>query len=89
MRLTYGSKDRYGASSALAWDDLTGMLMDAGKVREARSKEVQCIRDKTVYDKISRSQAFRDRWKIIQTRLIDINKGDDENPVYRSRRVGK
>ena len=28
-------------------------------------------------------------WKIVKTRWIDINKGDDENPVYRSRLVGK
>ena len=28
-------------------------------------------------------------WKIIKTRWIDINKGDDDNPVYPSRVVGK
>ena len=28
-------------------------------------------------------------YKIIKTRWIDINKGDDENPVYRSRFVAK
>ena len=27
-------------SGALAWDDLTGMSLDAGKVKEARAKEV-------------------------------------------------
>ena len=32
---------------------------------------------------------MRSKWKIIRTRWIDINKGDDENPVYRSRLVGK
>ena len=75
-------------SSILAWDDLTGMKLDAGKVVEARTKEVQYIRDKRVYDKIPRSQAIRNRWNIIQARWIHINKGDDENPVYRSRMVG-
>ena len=75
-------------SEILAWDDLTGMKLDAGKVKEARSKEVHNIRDKRVYDKIPRSQAIRQGWKIIQTRWIDINKGDHENPVYRSRMVG-
>ena len=38
----------------MAWDDMTGMRLDAGKVIEARSKEVQYIRDKRVYDKIPR-----------------------------------
>ena len=28
-------------------------------------------------------------WKIIKTRWIDISKRDDDNPVYRSRLVGK
>ncbi len=43
-----------------------------------------------MYDKIPRSQAVRNGWEIIkQTRLIYINKGDDENPNYRSRLVGK
>ena len=65
------------------------MKLDAGQVKEERSKEVQYLRDKRVYDKIPRSQALRNKWNIIQTRWIDINKGDDENPKYRSRMVGK
>ena len=42
-----------------------------------------------VYDKIPRALAARKGWKIIKTRWIDINKGDDDNPNYRSRLVGK
>ena len=42
-----------------------------------------------MYDKIPRHQAVRNGWKIIKTRWIDINKGDDLNPNYRSRLVGK
>ena len=76
-------------SSVLAWDDLTHMKLDAGKVKEARPKEVGYIRDKRVYDKIPRTQAVRNKWKVVQVRWIDINKGDDENPNYRSRLVGK
>ena len=76
-------------SSVLAWDDLTNMRLDAGKVKEARSKEVGYIRDKRVYDKIPRAQALRNKWNVVQVRWIDINKGDDENPNYRSRLVGK
>ena len=49
---------------------------------EARSKEVHYLREKRVYNKIPRSE-------IIGTRWIDINKGDDQNPNYRSRLVGK
>ena len=41
-------------SSALAWDDLTGMRLDAGMVIEARAKEVQYVKEKGVYTKITR-----------------------------------
>ena len=88
-RLTQHRNKAGAVTTALAWDDLTGMKLDAGKVVEARGKEVTYIRDKRVYDKVPRQQALRNKWKIIKTRWIDINKGDDENPVYRSRLVGK
>ena len=88
-RLTQHKNKAGDITSALAWDDLTGMRLDAGKVVEARNKEVTYIRDKRVYDKFPRHQAMRNKWKIIRTRWIDINKGDDENPVDRSRLVGK
>ena len=76
-------------SEALAWDDPTGMSLDVGKVKEARSKVIQYIRDKGVYRKIPRSQAAKKGWKVIRTRWIDINGGDDVNPNYKSRLVGK
>ena len=83
-------KNRAGdITSSLAWDDLTGMRLDAGKVIEARAKEVTYLREKRVYDKVHRQYAMRNKWKVIKTRWIDINKGDDDNPVYRSRLVGK
>ena len=45
-KLTQTTTKRGDATSALAWDDLTGMSLDAGKVVEARSKEVQYLKDK-------------------------------------------
>ena len=76
-------------SSNIAWDDLTGMRLEAGKVKEARTKELEYIKQKGVWKKIPRSVAHARGWKVIQTRWIDVNKGDDESPVYRSRLVGK
>ena len=52
----------------LAWDDLTGMRLDAGQVTEARSNEVQFLRDKRVYDNIPTSQAMENKLRVIQTR---------------------
>ena len=43
------------------------MGLDAGKAIEARTKEVQYIRDKRV------QQALSKGWNIIKKRLIDIN----------------
>ena len=88
-RLTQHKNKAGDITSALAYDDLTGMKLDAGKDLEARGKEITYIRDKRVYDKIPRQQALNSKWKIIKTRWIDINKGDDESPIYRSRLVVK
>ena len=41
-------------STQIAWDDLTGMQLDAGKVKEAREKEMQYVKDKGVWTKIPR-----------------------------------
>ena len=77
------------ASEALAWDDLTGMRLKADQVIEARDKEMKYVRDMRVWEKIPRRMARARGWEIIKTRWIDINKGDDNNPIYRSRLVGK
>ena len=47
------------------------------------------VRKMRVWKKIPRRTAQSRGWKVIQIRWIDINKGDDTNPVYRSRLVGK
>ena len=53
-RLVKAKAHKTGVSEALAWDDLTGMRLDAGMVIEARAKEVQYVKDKRVYHKITR-----------------------------------
>ena len=57
MKLTRVTNDRNQVSDAQAWDDLTGMRLDAGKVIEARTKEIQYVRDMGVWKKIPRRQA--------------------------------
>ena len=65
------------------------MKLEADKVKEARDKEIQYIKEKEVWVKIPRAQARAMGIKVIGTKWIDINKGDDENPNYRSRFVAK
>ena len=56
-------------------------------VKQARGEEVTWIREKQVYRKISRAEAAERNLKVIRVRWIDVNKGDKEHPVYRSRLV--
>ena len=72
-----------------AWDDVSGAILDPKDVRSARLTEMTYAREKKVWVKIPRARAIKNGWKIIKTKWIDINKGDDRQPVYRSRFVGK
>ena len=63
--------------------------MDPEGVKIARRLEIKHVHDKRVWKKISRRLAQQNGYKIIKTRWIDINKGDDESPNYRSRFVAK
>ena len=73
----------------VAWDDVSGELLDAHEVSKARLKELQYIREKKVYTKITRKQAQAMGVRVIGTRWIDINEGDQENKNHRSRLVAK
>ena len=44
---------------------------------------------KNVWGVAPREEARRNGWKIIKSRWIDVNKGDDISAQYRSRLVGK
>ena len=72
-----------------AWDDATGLALDKAQVQKARIEELEYVRSKNVWTKITRAEAQRQGMKIVKSRWIDINKGDDDNPVYRSRFVAK
>ena len=63
--------------------------MDPEKVYEARLKEIEYVHQEHVWIKIPRSVARANGWKVLKARWIDVNKGDDQNPLLRSRYVGK
>ena len=42
-----------------------------------------------VYDKVPRAVAIRDGCRVISTKWVDINKGDQKAPNYRARLVGR
>ena len=72
-----------------AWDDLTGLSLNPRGVLEARQKELDYIEQKQVWEIVSRDKARANGWKVIKSRWIDVNKGDDVAVSYRSRLVGK
>ncbi len=72
-----------------AYDDVSGAELDPKEVRKARMKELSYVKEKKVWRVISRAEAQRRGIKVVQTRWIDINKGDVGNPIYRSRLVAK
>ena len=72
-----------------AWGDVTGTKLDPAEVIKARKIESGYAEKKPVLAKILRHVAKSKGWKIIKSRWIDVNKGDDDNPIYRSRMVGK
>ena len=72
-----------------AWDDVSGGILDAKKVRQARLEELKYIEDKQVWEIVDRTYAEQRGIKIIKTRWIDVNKGDSEKEKYRSRLVAK
>ena len=68
-----------------AWDDVSGAELNPEGVRSARKKEMDYINNKKVWTKISRTEAEKKGWHVIQTKWIDVNKGDADEPLYRSR----
>ena len=70
-------------------DDKTGKGVDFKMAIEAHKLEMKFFRDMKAYSKVQRSEAYVNGSKVITTKWLDINKGDDQEPNYRSRFVGR
>ena len=70
-------------------DDVTGKGLNKDLAKAARRLEMQFFKKMKVYEKVPRWEAARKGCKVISTRWLDINKGDQANPNYRSRLVGR
>ena len=72
------------------WDEISGKELDPKLVAVARKEEMQEYYKHKVYSKVPITQCWdRTGSKPIGVRWIDINKGDNTNPKYRSRLVAK
>ena len=71
-------------------DDITGQVLKDELVREARAKELKYFWDKGVWTRRPKHEARQKTGrKAISVRWVDVNKGDDLNPRYRSRLVAR
>ena len=68
--------------------DVSGNALESSRVREARAEEIQGLKGRGAYTKVPIADCWAKTGKgPIQTRSVDLNKGDNKNPVYRSRLV--
>ena len=69
---------------------LTGQELDIDLVRKARRAELEYFESKNVWYKRPRAEAYQKMGKPpISVKWVDVNKGDTENPNYRSRLVAR
>jgi len=71
-------------------DDVTGIPLDSRLVQAARAEELSEISKRGICTKVP----IADCWHVsgtkpIRVRFVDVNKGDESNPIYRSRLVAQ
>ena len=71
-------------------DDLTGQVLNDALVLEARAKELSFFYSKAAWQKAPKATARAATGRpAISARWVDVNKGDDLCPNYRSRLVAR
>ena len=67
------------------YDDISGKPLNNTLVTKARAEEMGVIAEMKIWDVVDRPKNMR----VIGTRWVDVNKGDEANPYYRSRLVAQ
>ena len=76
--------------SGMHKDDLTGQVLHDGMVKSARATELAYFNSKKVWNKVPKARAKASTGRApISVRWVDVNKGDDLHPNYRSRLVAR
>ena len=66
------------------FDDVSGHKLDHAMAKKTRTSEIWVSPAK-----VPRAEAIANGCKVMSTRWMDVNKGDDKAPNYRSRFVGR
>ena len=86
-RQTRGPEQGYSGSFR---DDLTGQVLKDDLVKIARAAELTYFNSKHVWRKVPKQRAKAVSGRApISVRWVDVNKGDDFHPNYRSRLVAR
>ena len=87
---TIAAFDKDNSEAVEFWDDLSGKRLDPKLVKEARKEEMVEFGKHGVYVKVPVSRCWEETGKApIGVRWVDINKGDENEPDYRSRLVAQ
>ena len=74
----------------IAWDDVSGAVLDAQEVRRARMEEIKFVQEMDLYVKVPKAECYARTGKgPTSVRWIDIKTGDQAHPNYRSRLVAR
>jgi len=98
MKIEEGSPHETEETETQRWQELyeglefiddvhEGRRLEREKVIQARKLEMDFFKRMGVYEKVPKNMATGH--KVITTRWVDTNKGDEANPDYRSRLVGR
>lgn len=79
----------FSGGQTTAWNDVSGAQLDPEGVQQARKTEMEFFKSMSAYTRCKRSCIEAEGGKLIDTKWIDVNKGDVANPNYRSRLVGR
>ena len=80
------SNDKHRPSQVQYVDSVTGQPLDKVLVDQARALELKYFEDQRVWEKRPYAEAMARMGKrAITVKWIDTNKGDEDNPNYRSR----
>ena len=72
------------------WDDISGKKLNPELIHIARAEELEEFRKHNVYVKVPIEECIKvTNKRPIGVRWVDVNKGDEDNPEYRSRLVAK
>ena len=71
-----------GVVKLVAWDDVTGAVLDPDLVKEARNAAMVFFKKMNVYENVTESERYKETGKApIGVRWIDVNKQDEKDTL--------